>query len=148
VNSSLGQLFTLLRRNHLQLPSNTFLLLKTIVMAQSLGRGLDPEFDILPMLESSVTRIFKDRYSIPAAVRRLPVAAAEMASLAAGLPQRLDRIMKTVERGEIQVRTDVSDVGPHIHHLEKLVNRTAIVIFAAAIILGAALFYVGSRLGH
>jgi ubiquinone biosynthesis protein len=148
VNSSLGQLFTLLRRNHLQLPSNTFLLLKTIVMAQSLGRGLDPEFDILPMLESSVTRIFKDRYSIAAAVRRLPVAAAEMASLAAGLPQRLDRIMKTVERGEIQVRTDVSDVGPHIHHLEKLVNRTAIVIFAAAIILGAALFFVGYRLGH
>jgi ubiquinone biosynthesis protein len=64
VSSNLGQLFTLLRRNHIQLPSNTFLLLKTIVMAQSLGRGLDPKFDITPMLESSVTQIFKKKYSI------------------------------------------------------------------------------------
>ena len=148
VSSNLGQLFSLLRRNHIQLPSNTFLLLKTIIMAQSLGRGLDPDFDIAPMLESSVIRIIKKRYSITAALRRLPSAAAELASLAGGLPQRLDRMMKTVERGEIQVRADVSGVEQHIHHLERLVNRTVICIIGAALILGLALFFVGSRLGH
>jgi ubiquinone biosynthesis protein len=148
VSTNLGQLFSLLRRNHIQLPSNTFLLLKTIVMAQSLGRGIDPELDILPMLESSVIRIFKKKYSILAALRRLPSAAAELASLAGGLPQRLDRMMKTVERGEIQVRADVSGVGLHIHHLERLVNRTVIVIIGAALVLGLALFFVGSRLGQ
>ena len=119
VSTNLEQLFTLLRRNHIQLPSNTFLLLKTIVMAQSLGRGLDPEFDIAPMLQSSVIRIIKKRYSIMAALRRLPAAAAELASLVGGLPQRLDRMMKTAERGEIQVRADVSGMEKHIHHLEQ-----------------------------
>jgi ubiquinone biosynthesis protein len=147
VSTNLTQLFSLLRRNHIQLPSNTFLLLKTIVMAQSLGRGLDPEFDIVPMLESSVIRIIKKRFSIMAAIRRLPVATAELASLAAGLPQRLDRILKTAERGEIQVRADVSGVEKHIHHLEQLVKMTVIGILGAAIILGLALFYVGFRLG-
>jgi ubiquinone biosynthesis protein len=148
VSSNLEQLFALLRRNHIQLPSNTFLLLKTIVMAQSLGRGLDPDFDIAPMLESSVMRLVKKRYSITAVLRRLPAAAAEMASLAAGLPQRLDRMMKTAERGEIQVRADVSGIEQHIHHLERLVNRTVICIIGAALILGLALFFVGLRLGH
>jgi ubiquinone biosynthesis protein len=148
VSSSLGQLFSLLRRNHIQLPSNTFLLLKTIVMAQSLGRGLDPDFDITPMLESSVIQIFKKRYSISAALRRLPSAAAELASLAGGLPLRLDRVMKTVERGEIQVRADVSGVERHIHHLERLVNRTVICIIAATVVLGLALFFVGLQLGN
>jgi len=148
VSSSLGQLFTLLRRNHIQLPSNTFLLLKTIVMAQSVGRGLDPEFDITPMLESSVTRIFKERYSITAALRRLPMAAAELASLAGGLPQRVDRLMKTAERGEIQVRADVSGVGQHLNHLERLVNRAVICIIGAALIIGLTLLLVWSRLGH
>ena len=147
VNSSLGQLFTLLRRNHLQLPSNPFLLLKTIVMAQSLGRGLDPDFDILPMLESSVVGIFKKRYSLTAALGRLPAAAAEMASLAGGLPQRLDRMMKTVERGEIQVRADVSGVERYIHQLKQLVNRTVIGIIVAAIIIGLALFFRGFGMG-
>ncbi len=148
VSSNLGQLFSLLRRNHIQLPSNTFLLLKTIIMAQSLGRGLDPGFDITPMLESSVMQIIKKRYSITDALHRLPMAAAQLASLAGGLPERLDRMMKTAERGEIQVRADVSGIEQHIHHLERIVNRTIIVIIGAALLIGLALFFVGSRLGH
>jgi ubiquinone biosynthesis protein len=148
VSSNLGQLFSLLRRNHIQLPSNTFLLLKTIIMAQSLGRGLDPAFDITPMLESSVIQIIKKRYSVTAAIRRLPAAAAELASLAGGLPQRLDRMMKTAERGEIQVRADVSGIETHIHHLEHIVNRTVICIVGSAVVLGLALFLVAYQLGH
>jgi ubiquinone biosynthesis protein len=67
---------------------------------------------------------------------------AELASLAGGLPQRLDRMMKTAERGEIQVRADVSGVEQYIHHLERLVNKTVIGIIVAAIILGLVLFFV------
>ena len=122
----------MLRRNHIQLPSNTFLLLKTIVMAQSLGEGWTRNFDIAPLLQSSVIRIIKKRYSITAALRRLPVAAAELASLVGGMPQRLDRMMKTAERGEIQVRADVSGIEKHIHHLERVANRALIGIVAAA----------------
>jgi len=148
VSTTLEQLFTVLRSNHIQLPSNTFLLLKTIVMAQSLGRGLDPHFDILPMLESSIIRIFKKRYSVTAALRRLPSAAAELASLAGGLPQRLDRLMKTVERGELQVSAGVSGLEKHLDHLERIVNKTALFVLAAALILGLALLLVWSRMGQ
>jgi ubiquinone biosynthesis protein len=148
VSYNLEQLFTMLRRNRIQLPSNTFLLLKTIVMAQSLGRGLDPEFDIAPLLQSSVIRAIRKRYSIMAALRRVPVAAAELASLVGGLPQRMDRMMKTVERGEMQVRADVSGIDTYVHHIEKLATRALICIVGAAIVLGLALFFVGLRLGH
>jgi hypothetical protein len=57
-------------------------------------------------------------------------------------------MMKTVERGEIQVRADVSGVEQYIHHLKGMVNRTVICIIGASVILGLALFFVGSRLGH
>jgi ubiquinone biosynthesis protein len=117
-------------------------------MAQSLGRGLDPDFDIAPLLQSSVIRIIKKRYSVTAALRRLPVAAAELASLVGGMPQRVDRMMKTAERGEIQVRADVSGIEKHIHHLERVANRSLICILGAALIIGAALFFVGSRMAH
>jgi phosphate uptake regulator len=100
------------------------------------------------MLESSVIRIIKKRLSIISALRKLPAATAELASMAAGLPQRLDRMMKTAERGEIQVRADVSGIEKHIHRLEQLVNKTVICIIGAAIILGLALFFAGVRLGQ
>jgi ubiquinone biosynthesis protein len=148
VSYNLEQLFTMLRRNRIQLPSNTFLLLKTIVMAQSLGRGLDPEFDIAPLLQSSVIRAIRKRYSIAAALRRVPVATAELASLVGGLPQRLDRMLKTVERGEMQVRADVSGIDAYVHQMKTIVNRTVIFIVGASIVIALALFFMGTRLGH
>jgi ubiquinone biosynthesis protein len=137
-----------LRRHQIQLPSNTFLLLKTIVMAQSLGRGLDPEFNIAPMLESYVIAIIKKKYSLSAAFRRMPAAAAELASLVGGLPQRLDRMMKTAERGELHVSADVFGVEKQLDHLEHIVNSTVIVIVGAAFFVGLALFLVWSRMGR
>jgi ubiquinone biosynthesis protein len=147
VSSTLEQLLSVLRTNQIQLPSNTFMILKTIIMAQGLGRGLDPDFDILPMLESSVQELIKKKYSVKAALRRLPSAGAELVSLVGGLPQRLDRMMKTAERGEIQLRIDASGIEQHIHHLERLVNRVVIVIILAALVLGLALFF-GLRTIH
>jgi ubiquinone biosynthesis protein len=141
VSSTLEQLLSVLRSNQIQLPSNTFMLLKTIIMAQGLGKGLDPDFDILPMLESSVRGLVEKRYSIKAALRRFPSVGAELVSLVGGLSQRLDRMMKTAERGEIQLRVDASGIEQHIHHLERLVNRVVIVIIFASLVLGLALFF-------
>jgi ubiquinone biosynthesis protein len=147
VTTNLDNLLSVLRINRIQLPSNTFMLLKTIIMVQGLGKGLDPDFDIVPMLESRIYGLIKKRYSIKSALRRLPSATTELISLVGGLPQRLDRMMKTAERGEIQVQADVSGVEQHIHHLERLLNRAMIVILVSSLILGIALFFVGYRLG-
>jgi hypothetical protein len=57
-------------------------------------------------------------------------------------------MMKTAERGEIQVRADVSGIEQHIHHLERVANRALICIVGAALIIGVALFYVGFRMAH
>lgn len=146
LSTNLGLLFTILRRNQIQLPSNTFLLLKTIIMAQGLGKGLDPDFNLLPMLESYIKQLIKKRYSVTNAVRKLPGTMTEMATLAASLPQRLDRILKSAERGEIQVRADVSGVEKHIHHLEQIFNRMMVMIIIVAVFLGLALVFVGLQM--
>jgi ubiquinone biosynthesis protein len=146
VNFGLEQLFTLLRRNHIQIPSTTFQMLKTVVMAQSLGTALDPDFDMFPLLEGYLKHIVHKRYSIFAAIRKLPSDTAQMASLAGGLPQRLNRLMKSVERGDLRVSADVGGVEKHVHHLEGLVNRAVIGIIVMAVILGLALVFVGLKL--
>jgi len=143
----LEQLLSVLRTNQIQLPSSTFMLLKTIIMAQGLGRGLDPNFDILPMLESSVRGLITKRYSFQDILSRLSSKGAELANLIGGLPERLDRMMKTAERGEVQLRVDATGIEEHIHHLEGLVNKVIIVIIVAAIIVGLGLFF-GLRMGH
>jgi hypothetical protein len=48
----------------------------------------------------------------------------------------------------MQVRADVSGIETYIHHLEGLATKAVISVLGAAIIIGLALFYFGSRLGH
>jgi hypothetical protein len=109
---------------------------------------LDPEFDIAPLLQSSVIRAIRKRYSIIAAVKRMPMETAQLASLVAGLPQRFDRMLKTAERGEMQVRADVSCIDKYIQHVEQLISRAVIIILVASVIIGLALFFLATRLGR
>lgn len=144
---NLSELFSVVRRSHVQLPSNTFLLLKTVGMVQSLGQGLDPDFDLYPLIAENGERAIKTKYSPGTLVRRLPSAALDMAVLAVGLPQRLNRLVKSVERGDLRIQTDVSGLELHLEHLERVVNRMIIGLITAAVILGATVLILAFRLG-
>ncbi len=145
---SLGELPAVLRRNHVQLPSNTFLLLKTLAMAHGLGLRLDPDFDVLPLLETYVQRKKVRAISLSDVVSKLPSALTELVNLGTGLPRRMNRLLKSLERGEMKVRTDVDGLERHLEHLERLVNRAVGGIILAAIILGLAIVFLALRLGH
>jgi ubiquinone biosynthesis protein len=146
--SNFGELLNVVRRNYILLPDNTFLLMKTMAMAQSLGRGLDVNHDFFEQLTPHVEKIFKERYSFSAVVKRIPSALSDLAMLGVGLPKRLFRITRAMERGELNIRTDVSGLERHLEHLERLVNRVVIGMIAAAIILGAAIIFLGLHLGR
>ena len=148
-NSNLGELLAVLRRNHVQLPSNTFLLLKTVAMAHSLGIRLDPDFDIVAMLERYIKKeIGKSRSvgSLFTSAVQFPGTIADLASFGAALPERLTRLMKSVERGDIEVRTNVSGIEVHLEHLERIINRATIGVIVAALVIGLALVFLATRI--
>ncbi len=147
LNYNLGELLNIVRRNHVRLPSNTFLLIKTMTMAQALGQRVDPDFDFIASLTPGVENLVRKKYQPSAVLRRLPPAIAEFALLGVGLPSRLARILKSVERGDLQVRADVSGVERHLEHLERIVNRAVIGLMAAAIILALAALFLAFKLG-
>ena len=116
--------------------------------ADGLGKELDPEFDFFALLTPSIESLISKRYRPSTILHRLPPAFAELALLVAGLPNRLARVLKSMERGEFQVRANVSGVESHLEHLERLVNKAIIGIIAAAIILGMALVFLAIRMGR
>jgi len=145
--ANIGELLAVVRRSHVQLPDNTFLLFKTMAMAQSLGRGLDGEYDFFQQVTPHVDRIFKERYSTSAVLRRVPGALSGLALASVGLPQRILRITRALERGELSFRSDVSGLEKHLEHLERLVNRLVLGMALAAIILGLAIVFLALHIG-
>jgi ubiquinone biosynthesis protein len=144
--SNLGELLTAVRRNRVQLPANTFMLLKTMAMAQSLGKSLNPDFDFFEDIKPHVEESFKKRYAPSSILRRLPSAAADLAVFGVGLPKRMIRIVRQLERGEIHFRADVSGLELHLEHLERIVKLLVLGLIGAAIIVGATILILAFRL--
>jgi ubiquinone biosynthesis protein len=144
--TNLGELFSVVRRNGVQFPANTFLLLKMMSMVQSLGKGLDPDLDFFDELQPHVEAIFDRRYSLSATVKRFPGALADLAVFGAGLPRRIIRIVRSVERGELHIRTDVLGLDRQLNQLERIVKFLVIGMIGAAFILGATILILATRL--
>jgi ubiquinone biosynthesis protein len=145
--SNLGELVNAVRRNRVQLPANTFLLLKTLSMAQAIGRGLNPDFDFFEEILPHVEATMKKRYAPSSLLSRLPATAADLALFGIDLPKRLMRLFRSLERGEVRFRSDVSDLDLHMEHLERLVNRAIIGIVASAVLLAIAIIILAYRWG-
>jgi ubiquinone biosynthesis protein len=146
LTTNLGELFSVVRRNGVQFPANTFLLLKTMAMAQSLGRGLDPDFDFFQELQPHVEQIYSKRYSLSATVRRFPEALADLAVFGAGLPRRIIRIVRSVERGELHIRSEVLGLDRQVNQLERIVKILVIGLIGAAVILGGTIIFLATRI--
>ena len=119
-----------------------------MTLAQGLGQELDPDFDLFAFSKPNVEKILEKKYKPSSIIRRLPPSVAEMALYRVGLPNRLARIIKSVEPGELHFSADVTGVERHLEHLERLVNRSIIGLIVAAIILGGTLVFVVIKLGR
>jgi ubiquinone biosynthesis protein len=117
-----------------------------MAMVQALGRGLDPNFDFFEELKPHIEHIYERRYSLSATVRRFPSALADLAVFGAGLPRRIIRIVRSMERGELHIRTDVTGLEQHMEHLERIARLLVMGMIGAAVILGVTIVILATRL--
>lgn len=138
VGPLLNDVFVVMRRHHLHLPSNLALLLKTLIMIEGLGANLDPDFHLATVLAPYTQQLVIQQYSPLRWVPRLGRASLELAKLGVEMPQQLRRIMQAAERGNFQVGMRPEGFDPLINRFEQISNRIVLGVIAAAFINGLA----------
>ena len=125
-------------RHHLRLPSNLWLLGKTISMLEGVGLQLDPDFDIFVVSGPIVGRLMW-RMLLPKRPLRLTMLRrrAEMSDLTEALPRAATRMLQKAERGEL-FALRMKDAGDFIRELERVSSRLSVSLVIAALILGTA----------
>ena len=135
---AINQLTEIIRRHRLVLPSSCALLLKTLVMLEGISRQLSPDFNLAELLQPYRAKIVQRRLSPSALVRKLQRAFRDWDRLLAELPRDMSDIIRRVRSGTFEVK--------HEHHrLEKAVNRLALGVVTAALLLAAAQLLSSSR---
>ena len=145
ISAILGETLSIVRRYHLQLPTNMALLVKTIVMEEGLGVQLDPNFNLASVLAPYARRLLWREYSPLVWARRLSDASVDAARLGIDLPQQVRRIINDLERGTLEVAARPVGLEPYIYRLERIANRIVVGILTAAFVIGLAMLLTADR---
>jgi len=138
-------------RHHLRLPSELWLLGKTLGMMEGVGLKLVPDFDMFAVSRPYVQRFMREMASPRAWVPSLIRGMGDWAQLLDMLPRTGMQLLTRAERGELEVSLRHQELGRALVYLDRLANRLALSILLAALIVGLALlvpaFHLAERGG-
>jgi ubiquinone biosynthesis protein len=126
----------LLRDNNLFLPNDVALLLKVFVTLDSLGRKLDPDFEMVSHVEPFARRVMRTHWSPAEVLRR---SALQMGQLLVGLPNDLKRLLISARRGRIKVEVDMRRLDAFGQQINRSANRLTVGVVTSALIVGTAI---------
>lgn len=130
-----------------QLPENLLLLGRTIAILSGMCTGLNPEFNLWAALSPYATKLITDETGEALSWESLKSGGTKVVQSLVALPARADRILTTVERGDLAVKTPMLDF--RVRQLNRTLGRmTSAVVFAALIIAGAVLYAGAPMLGQ
>ena len=116
----------LIRAHRLRLPGDLALLLKTLAMHESSARKLDPNVMPIEIAAPYARRAFLERYLPSAWGGRMAASGDELFELLLEGPQRVDRLLSLVERGNIRTTMHLADWERMLGQVTTLVNRLVI----------------------
>jgi ubiquinone biosynthesis protein len=123
----------------LYIPTDYYLLMKTVIMMQGVGLRLDPDFDIFEAAQPYIGKLFR-RMWLPSAwgpdVIRLALDWKDFATI---LPRKTSRILDQLERGQLTVQAELPQLGPTINTIDRLINRIIFSVLVAALLVALAL---------
>ena len=143
--TAIGEIFEVIRRYGLRVPRDLAVLVRALVMAESLATELYPAFDLVEELTPYATRQLMAELSPAALRRRLERTGIDLAALAVDLPRQLHRALDVLGDGRLEFHLRTEELEPLLVRSERLGNRIAASVLAAALINTAAVLVVSRR---
>jgi ubiquinone biosynthesis protein len=123
----------------LSVPSELSLLSKTLLQLDEVGKILDPEFDPNAAIRRNVTELMSERVNRDVTSGSAMKTLLDMKDFITGLPERLNKVMDVVGKGEMEVNVRATDANLFMEGLQKIANRITSGIVISALIIGASL---------
>ncbi len=124
---------------HLQIPSDYWLLLKTLVMMEGVGKKIAPEFDVFavsgPYVSRFVLSLASPKFWGPSMLR----SSTAWIDLLTGFPGQTMRILDRVEGGELEFQLNIPEIRHSTKQLNQMVNRIILAILVGTLTVSLAL---------
>jgi ubiquinone biosynthesis protein len=135
----LRELIVFIRTYRLHIPPDLVLLIRSLITIESVGRNLDPHFDIAAQLEPYLHRLSMRRFHPLRIFHQTTQAVEDLQRIGMLLPDLLSQSLESIKRGELNVRFDLQGFERLVRQLTRASNTLAVGIVIAGLLVSSSL---------
>ena len=138
-------------RNKLTLPSNIYILLKSLISLEGTVRKYEPGFNMLAHIEPFVKRMMYEDSSPRKMIKELYVSGFNYIRLIKDLPIEIRDIFELVKNKTLKIQFEIRGMEPMLEKHDQIVNRLSFSIITASMLIGSALLLkarIPPMIGH
>ncbi|MFQ5639351.1 MAG: ABC1 kinase family protein [bacterium] len=135
----ISDVFDVVSRHELRMPSNLLLLMKALGTYEDLARKLDPEFDIVRLAKPYVTKLMWRRLDVNKMAYMGIKTLRDFYDLLRVAPRELELLLKKIKRGRFAIELQDRGLQNLMLELDRASNRIAFGLIVAALIVGSSL---------
>lgn len=128
----IDSVMTTVRRHHLHFPADLAVLMKTLMMHESLAERIDPHFRMADVLEPYAQETLTRVKGAEIWGKRMARGAAEAAALGVELPAGMRRLLGLMERGDLEVSLKHDEFSQALSSLGGMLRRLSVAVLVAA----------------
>jgi ubiquinone biosynthesis protein len=132
------ELIDTVRRNDVTLPRDFVAMLKSLAEVSGVVLQLDPELNLVELLQPKLSKLIRDRFSSRRLARTAGVSAWHLVSILRDAPRLMHEVMRGMGRGRFQVNIRHENIDHLVRELDRSSNRLAISVVMAATIIGSS----------
>lgn len=123
----------------LRIPSNIYLLLKSLMAIERVAVMLDPKIDFAYEMRPYAIELIAQQYNPKFIVREVIESLKEYYKLIKELPSDLNEIIYDIKDGKFKTQIEIKGLEPLIGHINSASSRLAVAIVLAALIIGGSI---------
>lgn len=138
-----GTLFTefteVMRRHDVVIPRDLALLVKALGTVGTLGRRLDPDLNLLELLQPRIKKAFAERFSPTQVARTATLVGWDIMNIVRRAPGQLRGLLRRLSSRGWELHVHHENLDRLIRELDRSSNRLAFSVVIAAIIVGSSM---------
>ncbi|HPD43504.1 MAG TPA: AarF/ABC1/UbiB kinase family protein [Dysgonamonadaceae bacterium] len=133
------QILEVMNRHRMSIPSNMVMMLRTMSIAEAIGKQLEPDFDLFTLVQPFVRKVYLNINSPQNWKNRSTIMIDESAQLVEHLPHNLSELLRKLRDGQFEVKLEHHNLENLTREMKGSSNRISASLIIAALIVGSSL---------
>lgn len=145
IGQVLQDFFRTLREHHIRCPADVILLIKALTTIESVGRDLDPSFEMVAFVRPYVEDLVSKRYSVSAWKGRFQRDLLQYIELFEDLPKGLRPILRQLGKNKLAVHLEHRGLDRVTRTIEHASRNISFALLIAAMFVGSSILVLAAR---